>query len=119
MEIKGKITNVLETQTGTSAKGNWTKQNFVLITEDQYPKSIAFDAFNKDFKLRVGELVNVSINIESREYQGKWFTNISAYKVDVIMSAKNENGYIKPEPIQEIVNKHELPESDEDSQLPF
>ena len=90
MEIKGKITHVLETQTGEGQKGTWVKQNYVLIeTEGSYPKLIAFDAFNKDFNLKVGDIVNVSINIESREYKDKWYTNISAWKVDVIGNDAN------------------------------
>ena len=96
MNIKGKITHVLETVTGTSAKGDWTKQGFVLIeTEGDYPKSIAFDAFNKGFNLKVGDLVDVSINIESREYNGKWYTNIGAWKVDILGSEPSA----EPEPI--------------------
>ena len=93
MDITGKITHVLETITGTSAKGEWKKQTFVIIEDkDQYPKSIAIDAFNKDFTLKVGDNVSVSINIESREYNGKWFTNVGAWKVDVLNSepAKEE-----------------------------
>ena len=91
MEIKGKITHVLETQTGEGQKGTWVKQNYVLIeTEGSYPKSIAFDAFNKDFNLKVGDIVNVSINIESREYKDKWYTNISAWKVDVVGGVQHE-----------------------------
>ena len=84
MEITGKVTHVLEPITGTSDKGDWKKQTFVILeNKDQYPKSIAFDAFNKDFNLKAGDEVVVSINIESREYKGKWYTNVNAWKVDV------------------------------------
>ena len=90
MEIKGRITHVLESQTGEGKKGTWTKQGFVLVEiEGDYPKSIAFDAFNKDFTIKEGDIVTVSINIESREYQGKWYTNINAWKVDTLVPAND------------------------------
>jgi len=79
--IKGKITHVLESRTGTSDKGDWAVQNFVLQeTEGDYPKSINFEAFNKEWDLREGQEVEVSINLESREWQGRWFLSAKAWK---------------------------------------
>lgn len=84
MEIKGTITHVLESRTGSSANGDWTVQNWVLKeNEGQYPKHISFEAFNKNWDLKVGQEVTVQINLESREYQGKWYPSIKAWKVEV------------------------------------
>ena len=78
MTISGKIIQVLPAESvGQNAK---SKQTFVLETEGQYPKKIAFDVWENKIALEMGENVTVSINIESREYNGKFFTNISGWK---------------------------------------
>lgn len=87
MEITGKIIAVLPEQGGVSKAGNeWKKQEYVLETHDQYPKKICFQIFGSDkiaqANIQPGEELIVSIDIESREYQGRWFTNINAWKVE-------------------------------------
>lgn len=87
MEITGKIIAVLPEQGGTSKNGNeWKKQEYVLETYDQYPKKVCFQIFGADrieqAAIKPGEDVNVFFDIDSREYQGRWYTNISAWKVD-------------------------------------
>ena len=87
MEITGKIIAVLPEQGGISKSGNeWKKQEYVLETHDQYPKKICFHIFGADriaqAAIQPGEELIVSIDIESREYMGKWYTNINAWKVD-------------------------------------
>ena len=60
LELKGKVTHVLEPVTGTGANGDWKKETFVIIEDkEQYPKSIAIDAFNKDFPVNVGDVVHL------------------------------------------------------------
>lgn len=92
MEITGRIIAVLPVQGGVSRAGNeWKKQEYVLETHDQYPKKICFQIFGADrieqAAIQPGEELIVSIDIESREYQGRWFTNINAWKVDRPMAA--------------------------------
>ncbi|MDH6341570.1 hypothetical protein M2480_000973 [Parabacteroides sp. PFB2-12] len=87
MEITGKIIAVLPEVGGTSKAGNeWKKQEYVLETQEQYPKKVCFQIFGADriaqANIQAGETVIVSFDIESREYQGRWFTNINAWKVD-------------------------------------
>ena len=83
MEVSGKIIAVLPLATGTGAKGEWKKQTAVLETNDQYPKKVAFDMFNdKIAAFKVGEDVTVHINIDAREWQGKWFNSVTAWKVE-------------------------------------
>jgi hypothetical protein len=78
MTISGKIIQVLPAESvGQSSK---SKQTFVLETEGQYPKKIAFDVWENKIELALGEVVTVAVNIESREYNGKYFTNISGWK---------------------------------------
>ena len=89
MEITGKIIQALPVQEGISKAGKpWKKRYYVLETQDTYPKKVAFYVFGEDrvneFErtVQVGMLVRVSIDIESREWQGRWFTDISCWKVE-------------------------------------
>jgi len=119
MEIKGKINQILKPAAGTSKAGNdWKKQEFVVETsEDQYPKQICFTLFNEKLNLldglQPGAEVNVSFSIESREFNGKWYHNINAWKVEplnreVIPGFTPEflPGDIPPEPMD---NENDLP----------
>ncbi|MDR1403093.1 MAG: DUF3127 domain-containing protein [Tannerellaceae bacterium] len=87
MEITGKIIAVLPAQGGVSKTGNeWKKQEYVLETHDQYPKKVCFQLFGNDkieqAAILAGENLTVHFDIDSREYNGRWFTNINAWKVE-------------------------------------
>jgi len=91
MELKGEIKVILDTQEGTSAAGKeWKKLTFVISNNDGYEgreQIFAFDIFGADKVDKflqhneVGKKVEVSYNIESKEYNGKYYTNLSAWKV--------------------------------------
>ena len=85
MEIQGKIIAVLPTRSGTSARGTqWSSQTAVIETHEQYPKRVAFDVLGdkiSEFNLQVGEEVTVSFDINAREYNGKWWNSVNAWKV--------------------------------------
>lgn len=97
MEIKGKINRILQPASGISKTGNeWKKQEFVIeTTEDQFPKQICFTLFNDKLNLleglQPGLEVNVSFSVESREFNGKWYHNINAWKVDRLSSEASVN----------------------------
>lgn len=87
LQIKGKITEVLRAESGVSKAGNeWKKQEFVVETTEQFPKKICFTLFNDKTSLlegfQAGSEVEVSFNLESREFNGKWFHNINAWKIE-------------------------------------
>lgn len=88
MEIKGKIIHVLPLQEGVSKAGNpWKKQEYVLETYDQYPKKVCFDLFGDkadQYRAEIGDDVVLSFDIESREYNGRWFTSIRGWKLDKV-----------------------------------
>ncbi|MBT4999769.1 MAG: DUF3127 domain-containing protein [Tateyamaria sp.] len=84
MEISGKIIDILEVKSGKSANGEWRKQEYVLETEAEYPKKVCFMAWGDkidQFNIQQGETVAVSIDLESREYNGRWYTDVKAWKV--------------------------------------
>ncbi len=88
MEITGKIIAVLEARSGTSTRtGNaWKSQEYVIETHDQYPRRCCFRIFGEDkinnMHIELGEELTVSFDIDAREYQGRWFNDISAWKVE-------------------------------------
>lgn len=86
MEITGKIILALPEMTGTSKAGNaWKKREYVLETQDSYPKKIFFDFFGDradQFPLTVGQVIKLSFDIESREYNGRWYTSIRGWRAE-------------------------------------
>ena len=84
MEISGKIIELLEVKSGQSANGEWRKQEYILETETEYPKKICFMAWGDkidQFNIQQGENLAVSVDLESREYNGRWYTDVKAWKV--------------------------------------
>lgn len=85
MELQGKVIAALPIESGTSKAGNaWQKRNFVIETEGQYPKKICLQLFGDKVNdcPNVGEEVKVSFDIDSREYNGRWYTQLNAFKVE-------------------------------------
>lgn len=103
MEIEGRIINVLDKQEGTSNRtGNhWASQEYVIETHDQYPRKCCFRVFGEDrinaMNIQVGEELRVSFDVDAREYQGRWYNTLTAWKVDRIDPAAVQTGG-QPEP---------------------
>ncbi|MDA9609797.1 DUF3127 domain-containing protein [Paracoccaceae bacterium] len=97
LEIKGKIIEILPEKSGQSANGEWRKQEYILETDTSYPKKICFMAWGDkigEFNLQQGENVEVSVDLESREYNGRWYTDVKAWKVSKDgMGANDEPTY--------------------------
>ena len=90
MEISGKIIFAGEPRGGVSKRtGNsWKMQSFVVETIEQYPRKCCFDVFGEDklkeFNIQVGEVMKVYFDVDASEYDGRWFNNIRAWKVERI-----------------------------------
>lgn len=86
MEIKGKIIVALPEASGTSKAGNaWKKREYVLETLETYPKKVAFNFFGDrvdQYPLNVGDVITLSFDINSREFNGRWYTDISGWKAE-------------------------------------
>lgn len=87
LELSGTLQEILPKQTGESKRGPWEKQDFVIETQDKFPKKVCCtlwgDKTNMLQNLSTGTPLTVSINIESREYRGKWYTDVKAWKLEV------------------------------------
>ncbi len=86
MEVTGKIILALPEVSGTSKMGNpWKKREYVLETIESFPKKIHFDFFGEkadQFVLNPGDTIKLSFDIESREYNGRWYTSIRGWKAE-------------------------------------
>ena len=91
MEFEGRVLEILPAVTGQSARGTWERQTVVFEQPSkQYGKEIAVTFMNKGqdvASLRVGESYTVSFDIESRNYQGRWYTDVRAWRVQPLQSA--------------------------------
>lgn len=88
MDITGKIIAVLESRSGVAkASGNpWKIQEYVLeTTGEQYPKKMMFSIFGEDkiqqAAINLGDEVVVSFDVNAREYNGRWYNDIRAWRV--------------------------------------
>ncbi len=87
LDIEGKIIQIMPATSGMSKAGKeWTKQEFVIETKDQYPRkvmmSVMGDKVNELKRFAVGNEIKASLNIESREYNGRWYTDVRAWKLE-------------------------------------
>ena len=105
MEIQGKVIAVLPERSGVSARGEWKSQTYVIETQEQYPKKMAFGVFGADrlaqFNIHSGEEILVSFDIDAHEYQGRWFNSIRAWNVtkvsqQAMASSANAAGVANP-----------------------
>ena len=85
LELTGTIVQVLPYDGGTSKAGKeWRKGGFILETQEQYPRKVAISIFNDNidkYKTPVGTVVTAHIEIESREWNGKWYTEVKAWQI--------------------------------------
>ena len=87
MDITGRIIAVMEKRSGQSQRsGNvWASQDYVIETHEQYPRRCLFNVFGEDkineYNLQIGSEVTVSFDINAREYNGRWYNDIRAWRV--------------------------------------
>ena len=115
MDISGRLVQVLPIQTGAGKNGQWKKCDFVVETADKFPKKICFSAWgelcDQVQQFQSGLELKISFDLNSREYNGRWYTDVRAWKIAASGSAQGGQNDI-PLPT------NEPPESDTDD-LPF
>ena len=93
MEITGKIINLLPLQNGTSKNGQWKKQDIIVETSGQYPKKVCISIWGdkiNEKQLVIGNNLDISFELESREFNGKWYTDVKAWKIDLTEKTTEE-----------------------------
>jgi len=132
LEFEGNLIKVLPEVTGQGKNGAWVKQDFVLETEDQYPKKACFTAWgdkSADLKtFSLGEKLRVQFSVESREYNERWYTDLRAIRIDATSGggaasapAAASQGFASapasPRPAPPVADLPSFSEADQD--LPF
>ena len=130
LEITGTIIQIQPLQEGTSKSGNaWKKQDCVLETDAQYPRKVCFNLFGDNvdkFPVQVGQKVTVSIDLESREFNGRWYTDVRAWNIvyhqaqQVAQPAyQPQPTYQQPQPQPDVAPAPTTPQAGVADDLPF
>jgi len=85
MEIEGKVVKLMKLVTGNGKNGEWKKQEFILETQGDYPKQVCISIWGDKIEkanVQEGEMIKASIEIASREYNERWYTDVRAWKVE-------------------------------------
>lgn len=96
MELEGRIARKLNVQSGTSARGNWAKQEFIFeYQEGNYPSQVCMNVWGEDKvrdleKYQVGDKVKVSFNLSSREFNGRWYTDVRAWRIEPVAAQQSD-----------------------------
>lgn len=105
MEITGRLIQKLDLQSGMSKAGKqWQKQEFVIETVEQYPKKVCANVWGDKTdalaSFNPGDMVKVSFSLESREFNGKWYTDVKAWKIEAAEAAPINAGGPAVDPAQ-------------------
>ena len=126
LELEGRIVRKLAVQTGTSARGVWSKQEFILeYQEGNYPSQICMNVWGEDKvreleKYQVNDKVKVSFNLSSREFNGRWYTDVRAWRIEPAV-VPQQNDHNQPEVPYDVVpmpSAEDIPVQGDDD-LPF
>lgn len=126
MEIKGRIIAVLDKKQGTSQKDGkaWASQEFVIETMEQYPKRCVFNVFGEDklkqFNIQQGSEYLVKFDINAREYNGRWYNDVRAWKVEPAQAEAPAQGNTFPNTGADAIPAPTIAPPNEDADpLPF
>ena len=112
MDIKGRVKLIMDTQ---SFDSGFTKREFVITTDEQYPQDVKFECIKDKTALldsyNVGDNIVVHFNIRGNEYQGRYFVNLQAWRIE----ADAGQGEMPPAPAEPPVEEF----SSEEDDLPF
>jgi hypothetical protein len=137
LDLTARLIKVLPEVTGQGRNGTWLKQEFVVETFDQFPRKICLSAWGDkvtDLKrFGLGDTLNISLNLESREYNERWFTEARAWRIELASGAPVGNqpqgqapasqGFAQAESPSQQAASNPLPEPmqsiSEEDDLPF
>jgi hypothetical protein len=118
MQLTAKLIQLLPLQTGTGKNGEWKKQDIIVETSGQYPKKICVSVWGDKIdskKLQAGNTLKIDFDVESREYNSRWYTDVKAWKIEVEGGKGEEpsssSEYVAPEA--------DMSTQSDDGDLPF
>ena len=101
LELTGKLLQKLPVQSGLSAKGAWSKQEFILEIQENFPRKVCISVWGPDkvAELEVfseGETIKASVNLESRSYNDRWYTDVRAWRIEKTVPLEKTDSAIPP-----------------------
>ena len=119
LEITGKVVKVFDLKTCQSKKGTWCSQQFLIEHGEQYPKKALFDTFGDKSdtvaKLKIGDTVKVSFNLDANEYNDKWYPKVNAWKIEKLIYSSVEQQPTQ----QDTAEEEQIKTEDNADDLPF
>jgi hypothetical protein len=120
MQLTAKLLTLIPLQTGKGKNGDWKKQDFIVETGDTYPKKICISVWGDKINplvLVVGNELRIDFDVESREYNGRWYTDVKAWNIELVNARKihDTNEIQNPK----IENTIQSPFLDDNDVLPF
>jgi hypothetical protein len=125
MQLTAKLIELHPVQTGTGKNGEWKKQTIIVETEGQYPKKVCVTIWGdktNSSHFQIGKNLTIDFDLESREFNGRWYTDVKAWKVEAsggqetseIPSPSGDYGFPPPPPLPA-----PLPADEPQDDLPF
>lgn len=110
MQLTAKLIQILPLQSGVSRNGEWKKQDIIVETDNQFPKKICISIWGDKInpaQLQTGNTLTIDFDIESREFNGRWYTDVKAWKIETANAANapvpppaaNDYGFPEPPPL--------------------
>lgn len=128
LELEGTIRQKMGVQSGTSARGPWAKQEFVVDFPDgNFTSQACFSAWGQDKvqeldKYQVGDRVKVSFNLKSREFNGRWYNDLQIWRISPAGAAQPAAPAptpAAPAPVAPAPTLDDMPGEDAQDDLPF
>ena len=128
LELEGTIRQKMGVQSGTSARGPWAKQEFVVDFPDgNFTSQACFTAWGQDKvqeldKYQVGDRVKVSFNLKSREFNGRWYNDLQIWRIapaGAVQPAAPAPTPAAPAPVAPAPTLDDMPGEDAQDDLPF
>ena len=120
MQITGALVQKLEKIKGNTVKGEWQKQEFIISVGDKYPKNVCLSTWNDKCddleNIQIGDTVTAELEISSREYNGRWYTEVKAWK---FLGVESNQAPKVQENTQPAVQSNDYPKEEEKDDLPF
>lgn len=101
MQLIAKLTQVLPLQTGQGRNGEWKKQDIIVETDGQYPKKVCISIWGDKItqqQLQPGTNLKIDFDVESREFNGRWYTDVKAWKVETVTGDTYSSEMAPPPP---------------------
>lgn len=124
LELTGKIIKLMNPVNGEGKNGPWKKQEFVIeFNEGQYPRKVCLSAWGDKIealnRYKEGDNITVGFNVESREYNERWYTDLRAWRIGSAQNTPQSNDPYTQQPQSNNYNAEPLPASSTDDDLPF